>query len=84
MRQAREEAEKDGGYDAVAKILSLEGLRAAGARQTEGTGFVSVEGSTSKSYFLPAASFWAVFQPNPGFLSALRAAFTRSCRRRPR
>ena len=32
MRQAREEAEKDGGYKAVAKILSLEGLRAAGAK----------------------------------------------------
>ena len=27
MRQAREEAEKDGGYEAVAKILSLKGLQ---------------------------------------------------------
>ena len=35
MRQAREEAEKDGGYEAVAKILSLEGLRAAGAKIPE-------------------------------------------------
>jgi len=31
----REEAEKDGGYEAVAKILSLEGLRAAGAKIPE-------------------------------------------------
>ena len=35
MRQAREAAEKDGGYEAVAKILSLEGLRAAGAKIPE-------------------------------------------------
>ncbi|MDB2530658.1 hypothetical protein N9X46_08080 [Paracoccaceae bacterium] len=35
MRQAREEAEKDGGYEAIAKILSLEGLRAAGAKIPE-------------------------------------------------
>ena len=35
MRQAREEAEKDGGYEAIAKILSLEGLRAAGAKIQE-------------------------------------------------
>ena len=32
MRQAWEEAEKGGGYEAVAKILSLEGLRAACAK----------------------------------------------------
>ena len=35
MRQAREKAEKDEGYEAVAKILSLEGLRAAGAKIPE-------------------------------------------------
>jgi len=35
MRHARDEAEKDGGYEAVAKILSLEGLRAAGAKIPE-------------------------------------------------
>ena len=34
-RQARDEAEKDGDYEAVAKILSLEGLRAAGAKIPE-------------------------------------------------
>lgn len=35
MRQAQDEVEKDGGYEAVTKILSLEGLHAAGAEILE-------------------------------------------------